>query len=321
MRYFVLTLCVLLICGCANTSQKKSEKDKDGECKTLQESAVDSIAQKHIADSIYWAKRWAEEDSIVNIFVSKFKMRIKNHDVNYLKKHVYYPLEIGYFTVHNEEEFVRYYDKIFDERITRMIEHSSGCFWLSYDRIAIYEEGKNYVYMLFDWRQDSILYLNAESEYVKKENKRLYNKDMATLPKKLRDVSVCVLKFNTTHYKARIDRVLNPPSTASPDSIRLTMWKHGRSTLEKPDVCLYGIEQIEGSARNGILVFPDEGYMWTDTIINAYIVYVDNGESEATFSYDYNLPITKDDKYGYTFGLSDSTAMFEEVTDISPVMK
>ncbi len=321
MRYFLLTLCVLLICGCVNTSHKKSEKDKDGECKTLQESTVDSIAQKHIADSIYWAKIYAEEDSIINIFVSNFKMRIRNHDVNYLKKHVYYPLEIGYFTVHNEEEFVRYFDLIFDERITRMIEHSLGCFWLRRDLIAIYEEGEDHVYMLFDRWQDSILYLNEESEYVKKENKRLYKKDMATLPKNLRDVSQYVLKFNTKHYKARIDRVLNPPSTAAPDSIRLTMWKHGRSTQEKPDVCLYGIEQIEGSACNCIFVFPDEGYMWTDTNINAYIVYADNGESEVAFSYKYNLTITKDDKYGYSFGIPDRTALFEKVTDIFPVMK
>lgn len=321
MRYFVLTLCVLLICGCANTSQEKSEKDKDGECKTLQESAVDSIAQKHIADSIYWAKRWAEEDSIVNIFVSKFKMRIKNHDVNYLKKHVYYPLEIGdYFTVRNEAEFVRYYDRIFDEKVTGMIEHSSGYFLSMHDMIAIYEEAY-YGFMCFDWRRDSILYLDAESEYVKKENKRLYKKDMATLPKNLRDVSGNVLKFNTTHYKARIDRVLNPPSTAAPDSLRLTMWKHGRSTLEKPDVCLYGLEYSRSFGHDLWYVFPDNGYLWTDKNLSAYVVYYDSEDNDFYFSYDNNLTITRIvECYSIDYPAYNST-WIEKVTDVVPVMK
>lgn len=266
------------------------------------------------ADSIYMAYK----DSLTRRYVGAFKERLRNRDVKFLKNHAEYPLSIGdYYTIKDASEFERVFGEVFDDELTQKILETDN---ILFDPMMLYwtfyAVNDNSALLLRLDGQDSIVDIYSESEYVKRENAKMQEKDTLSICPSVRKFVKSRTRFETPGYFGRVDLMSDSPVGRYIDEdvrYRLTLWKKGHSMLSEPDVCLKGFCYPDGSCGNSSYIFPDTNSKSS----NAFVVLLLHCEYDGAstkllytdFSMDGHFPVTNSDLWA------------EDATSALPLLK
>jgi len=182
--------------------------------------------------------------------VSRFISYFKTNNKEAIKKTIKYPFDRPYpiQDIENEDEFLTYYDEIFDKELEEKIKNSSpvrdwsavgwrgimlkrGTLWLDYD--------------------GSIKGILHETQLHKDKMKKLIEEEKNTIHKSIRDYKRFDCMFETKTQRIRIDLVDDKKYV-----YRLAIWKLSKSQKEKPDLILYnGKVTMDGSGGNHYFEF------------------------------------------------------------------
>lgn len=197
----------------------------------------------------------SKEIAYGNELLDRFKYFLKRDDVAYLKKHVHYPLELGeFFHIENEQEFVKWYDRIFDSEVKRKVLATKYGWYVRKYNLYNYvepngEQYKGALILTEDGSDDGdLMYLSYHSKAVKAEDKRLRELKMFSLHPSLRNFYKQWLEFDTETYHGRLDIMTSYGDSTGHYNLRLCLWSQGRRTVERPDVKLTYYEDIPGGS-------------------------------------------------------------------------
>lgn len=253
---------LLIMVSCNNANSEKSESSKDAKIVASTDSTITaevdtvvSVAQDTVAKVEKESFDRAEYEKGVMLQLSKtfdnFKDRLRKRDVDYLKKHVLYPLVIDrYFVIKDEADFVRCFDMLFDMGVTSTVLKSNVKWYDFYRDVAyIYDSNDNQVLALN--YKGSICTIYLKSNAVKSEIRENLEKDKLSLHPSCRKFDYNVIELNTDSAYVRVDSYKDKPV--------LNVWYNNKRPDKRPDIRIEnGYKFIEGSCGNMSWVFPHD---------------------------------------------------------------
>ena len=192
--------------------------------------------------------------------VTDFINDIRNSNKDNVCKSISFPFEREYPIpdINNSQEFLKRYNEIFDDSLTKMILNSDpvkdwgavgyrgimfndGTLWLDYD--------------------GGLMTVNYQSKFEKDEYDRLVKIEKNSLHKSINkfDRPICILE--TSNYKIRIDDLGN-------GNYRYASWHLKSETSDKPDLVIQnGKLEFKGSGGNEDYIFKNAEYIYRCSII------------------------------------------------------
>ena len=253
---------LLIMSSCNNANSEKAESGKDAkivastdstitaEVDTVVSATQDTVAK--VENDIY---DWEEYEKGVMLQLSKtfdnFKDRLRKRDVDYLKKHVLYPLVIDhYFVIKNEADFARYFDMLFDMGVTSTVLKSNVKWYDFYRDVAYIYDGNDNQVLALNYK-GSICTIYLRSNAVKSEIRENLGKDKQSLHPSCRKFDYNVIELNTDSAYVRVDSYKDKPV--------LSVWHNNKRPDKRPDIRIEsGYKFIEGSCGNMSWVFPHD---------------------------------------------------------------
>jgi hypothetical protein len=194
------------------------------------------------------------------VAVSGFIDCIKNQKKDKLSSMVSYPLwrEYPLLPIKNKQEFIKRYDEVFDEKLTKMIVNSdpmkdwSEVGWrgitLSRGDVWLDDEGR-------------LIAVNYQSAFETETRDSLIRIEKSNLHASIRTFSKPVMIMETSNFRIRIDDM-------GDGNYRYASWKIDRAMSEKPDlVILNGKFVPDGSGGNHSYEFVSGGFRYECEII------------------------------------------------------
>ena len=192
-----------------------------------------------------------EQERLVKDFIDC----VKNHNVEKLSTKVAYPFNRQYPipSIKNKEDFLKRYDEVFDDKLTKLIVDSdplkdwsavgwrgimllNGELWLDYD--------------------GTLITVNYQSAVEAKKMNELIQLEKSQLYAALKEFKLPVHILETTKYRIRIDDMGNY-------TYRYASWKIDSKMSDKPDLIILNGEFVSaGSGGNHSFEFTNGAYKY-----------------------------------------------------------
>ena len=195
--------------------------------------------------------------------ISKFIMELKNGDKEAIAQRVKYPNHFMSFPIpplQNKEDFIRHYDKFFDDSLLTIIINSDpSTDWAEVGwRGIMLHQG-----IVWIDENGSLMAINYSTKEQQEYREKALTADKFTLHKRLRNFEYPVKNWETASYRIRIDDI------DGKGNYRLTAWNRPKSCLLKPDVIVEnGIFELDGNGGNRYYLFVEGNIKYTCYVAN-----------------------------------------------------
>ncbi|MBP7184214.1 MAG: hypothetical protein KBA06_01810 [Saprospiraceae bacterium] len=203
--------------------------------------------------------------------IQEFIDCVKNYKKDLVASKTIFPLEREYpiASIKDEQEFVKRYDELFDDKFTNIISKSN----LTTDWSLVGWRGIMFLdgdlWLDFDGKLFSI---NHKSPAEIEKYNALLKKDKGQLYEALRDYVKPVLLLETNKFRIRVDDMGN-------DKYRYASWKITSKMSTKPDLVIQNGEfMADGSGGNYRYVFTNNEYTY-----QCYVI--ETGEADSPPAY------------------------------------
>lgn len=208
-----------------------------------------------LGSSLFLSTSSVADAKQTNIDICQVIAAFKHQDKTAIASFVVYPLqrEFPIPAIHNEAEFVKRFDELFDKQLIALIANSEPHkdWAMIGSRGTMFANGE--IWLDSNNRIIAITYQSSKEKVIKN---RLVQAQKETLHPSLRAYQRPMLEWKTAKYHIRIDDLGN-------DNYRYASWSTDNPTTDKPDLVLEnGKRLFEGSGGNHLYTFANGNYVY-----------------------------------------------------------